>query len=810
MNTNNKMSFVARKTLAAGLALTVAINNVASHPLPPTVSDTSPTSPSTPSTPQSPPWQPPSTAAVVATAECTSLRQASPALQLIVGTLCFTGVLQSAVYAFTSILKTVSAARPDHATRASTLVRKCLLVLGLVGSRVVVTFPLALIVLDWTTAAPSSQPAVSPLAVSRGAVWVYVIVGLLATIPQVADFCVTHGRRLVKRGFSSRQRLDVPGTLLPDTYVVLTVEYKQRHALRRVLSSLLTATSASGPVQAGTARQTCVVVVFDRHAYSAVDAAFMAKILGVHAMAPGRPYATRAGDVLLVCLWSRSETCVRGLQRQGLQLVRDMNQRRPARLDDSVVVLADCSAVLDGDTVARGVGSLAIHDDIVAVCGWRRVAPSAVGGKGKQGRQSDLMTDADSLLNALFQKSLENSIGIVSDLDSAATFVRYSALKTIEREYFVHIPNPSTRDYHLIDADWSKYLSTILQEQHGPQQLQFDFYVAPAPAPSAESASLRYIRSFWSTLSNRVSLVVHTPNASMASLALVSKTVWLLLSAETSVPMVACLALVLSSAKEIPVAPMVLLAAVVMIKWVLALAWCGMNGRPGLGLYVLPHILIVQPLFSLSLLFASFFTWMMRFEPQRRPSSHDLPHATVPSNPSSASSPSTITPTWTPTTSGRSTPSTATQPSTAKQPLPQRVSKNTKPKPKPKPDTKRPEVAHTLRASYRQLSGDTSVMDIPQRFDSLRRAAPDPRTAAPHIPQIPDHEPRFLLQDIYDSHSIAAITVPPSLVVPPADTMPRGRPAVPPLPAGILGSSSGGGVKSAGSGSWTSVESGGR
>nr|KAJ3420114.1 hypothetical protein HK105_006075 [Polyrhizophydium stewartii] len=546
-----------------------------------------------------------------------SIATQSDAVQIAIGVLCFLGALQSLVYVLIVVIKTTSARRLHEPAvpRWAVLLRKAWLVFMFVCVRALLLGPVVVALADWT----GLVPAVKLHKVAEIHLWVFACGLALATALQVGAYLAASPKLFFRpRKHIARERhARIPDRLLPDVVVLLTVQAHSTHTFGKVLKSIL---HADYPGQ-----QLCIIVVFHPNALPGQNEAFL-KALGVDAMQPERPYSTVVDDAALVCFWSRQRHH-RDMQHQGMRLIEQIFQRQYARLDNSIVVLTDGDTLFQADTILRGVTTLAVNLESVAATGWATVLPHDV-----QPAQPNLVMDSDLVQWSLFQAPLEDGLGLLSELHSSATFVRFYALKAIEQHYFAVASTYSMRDFHLLYSDWSKYLATVLQEHFGPHCLRFNFLVQPMIVrESSIHADPPWIESFWSRLANRTSYLVFTPHL-MSSPLLTIKTLWTLATANTSIAMLTAISMCLAE-RVYPLIPLLMIPAAILLKCLLTLLWCAYSGRAGLGFFALPYTLLIKPAYDICILFGGFLTWMIRFE---RKGSRPISTASTASSRSSA------------------------------------------------------------------------------------------------------------------------------------------------------------------------------
>ncbi|KAL2917148.1 hypothetical protein HK105_203212 [Polyrhizophydium stewartii] len=671
-----------------------------------------------------------------------SIATQSDAVQIAIGVLCFLGALQSLVYVLIVVIKTTSARRLHEPAvpRWAVLLRKAWLVFMFVCVRALLLGPVVVALADWT----GLVPAVKLHKVAEIHLWVFACGLALATALQVGAYLAASPKLFFRpRKHIARERhARIPDRLLPDVVVLLTVQAHSTHTFGKVLKSIL---HADYPGQ-----QLCIIVVFHPNALPGQNEAFL-KALGVDAMQPERPYSTVVDDAALVCFWSRQRHH-RDMQHQGMRLIEQIFQRQYARLDNSIVVLTDGDTLFQADTILRGVTTLAVNLESVAATGWATVLPHDV-----QPAQPNLVMDSDLVQWSLFQAPLEDGLGLLSELHSSATFVRFYALKAIEQHYFAVASTYSMRDFHLLYSDWSKYLATVLQEHFGPHCLRFNFLVQPMIVrESSIHADPPWIESFWSRLANRTSYLVFTPHL-MSSPLLTIKTLWTLATANTSIAMLTAISMCLAE-RVYPLIPLLMIPAAILLKCLLTLLWCAYSGRAGLGFFALPYTLLIKPAYDICILFGGFLTWMIRFE---RKGSRPISTASTASSRSSA-----------PRSDASSQAGGQPQNASFFRTLgrgdgPARGARVARPAPAMTSYSSTGSGARLNRTppeSGPMLSSDRR----PQRNESLRRPAD------PHGPM------RFLLQDIYEDngHSLAAMYSQTSFVASqdaaPAPTLSRG------------------------------------
>ncbi|KAH6569033.1 hypothetical protein BASA50_002563 [Batrachochytrium salamandrivorans] len=523
-------------------------------------------------------------------------------VQILLGTLCFVGVLQALIYTFMLAVKILAAKRlHEHImTKWTTYSRKTVLAVLLVAIRVGFAVPMLVIIFDWTSLVdPNILQWIMNLYL-----WIFASAVAVTALLHTLSFLAASSRQLFylpHRNMASEKRMRLQDAQLPDVYVVLTVGPQPAHIFNRTLKAVLHSDYPG--------RRLYIIVVFHPNAKPCLNSRLL-NALGIHAMAQERPYTTLIDDdAKLICFWSRS-THHRDMQRQALFIIQTQARHAPSRLQNSIVLLSDSSALFHPDTIMRGVSVLSSSAGCVAVSGWTAAASHE---EWESRSKRSWVVDLEALKNALFQLPLDNALGVTSHLCPSAVFVRFFALKAIERQYFATSVIYSIHDLHLVYADWSAYFATSLIERFGPKCIGFSFLIKPLiPGDSKIHTNPAHIQSHWSRVANQTSYLVFSPHTFTSPL-LTLRTILALVTEHTSISALTIIVVCLASG-IIPIIPLICIGAAVGIKWILTMTWSTMRGRPALGIYSIFYVLVARPSIMICILISSFLTWMVRFD----------------------------------------------------------------------------------------------------------------------------------------------------------------------------------------------------
>ncbi|KAK5669812.1 hypothetical protein QVD99_004189 [Batrachochytrium dendrobatidis] len=524
-------------------------------------------------------------------------------VQILLGTLCFIGALQSLVYTFIVAVKTISSKRLHESaiSRWNTYARKTMFMLLFVCIRASLAVPTLIIIADWI----SFFSADILRTILQIYLWIFAGVFATTTLMHTITHLMAAPSTLYyipDQNMMAEARNRAPDTTVPDIYVILTVMPQPISTFNRTLKSIIR-TDYPG-------QRLFVIALFHPRAKPGLNTRLL-HVLGVHAMAPERPYAARINtNAHLICFWSRAKHH-RDMQRQGLFLIQSQSRHDPSRLSKSVVVLTDGTGVFSPDFLRRGASSLTkAPASCMAMSGFN-ASTSYEDWETRQNRS--LLVDSDATYQALFPSVFKSVTDGCMSLSPSAVFIRFLAFKAIERSYFASSVSYTVRDLHLMYADWTKYLSTVLMERFGQGCIGFGFLLQPLVlGDCGEHADGSLVQQFWSLVANQTSYLVSTPHLVTSPIVAI-EVAWELCTAQVSV-VFATVVVLCMVVGVMPLIPLLSLPAAFGIKILLTAVWCAVRGRLALGLFSALYLSLVRPMISLCVMIASFLTWTVRFD----------------------------------------------------------------------------------------------------------------------------------------------------------------------------------------------------